>query len=302
MSLSLKSLRYFIAVAEVGSISAAVQSLHISQSAVTEAIKALEHEVGAALFQRHARGMVLTHPGNQFLRHAYEILAAVRNAREALAARPDTMSGALHVGVTALVTGYFLPYLLDRYHRVFPQVEVRVHEDSRDYVEHLLLNGELDVAVIVITNLANAQAFETEALVRSPWSVWLPPNHPRLAQASVALADLADDALITLNVDELEALSTAALRAAGRREPPKLRTASVEAIRSLVATGAGVSLMPDMIYRPWSLEGDRLEARPLAEEMPRLEVGLAWRRGSPLSDAARQFVMLAREFGRRHAR
>ena len=120
MALSLKTIRYFIAVAEAESITGATQSLNISQSVVTEAIKTLESDLGASLFQRHARGMVLTHAGHQFLRHAHQIMAAVRNAQQALSARPDTMAGQLNVGVTSLVTGYYLPYLLDRYRRVFP--------------------------------------------------------------------------------------------------------------------------------------------------------------------------------------
>jgi len=75
----------------------------------------------------------------------------------------------------------------------------------------------------------------------------------------------------------------------------------VEAARSLVATGAGVAILPDITYRPWSLEGDKIEARDLAEELPPVEVAVVWRRGSPLSTAAARFVSVARAYrdGRR---
>ena len=68
------------------------------------------------------------------------------------------------------------------------------------------------------------------------------------------------------------------------------RTRSVEAVRSLVATGAGIALLPDLVYRPWSLEGDRIEARPMSEQMPPVRVGVVWRRGSPLSEPATRFL------------
>ena len=71
------------------------------------------------------------------------------------------------------------------------------------------------------------------------------------------------------------------------------RTRSVEAVRSLVATGAGVALLPDLVYRPWSLEGDRIELRDVSGDLPTVQVGLAWRRGAPLSPPGRDFVRSA---------
>ncbi len=65
-------------------------------------------------------------------------------------------------------------------------------------------------------------------------------------------------------------------------------------MRSLVATSAGVAVLPDLVYRPWSLEGDRIEARPMVEQMPPVRVGVVWRRGSPLSDPATRFLEVVR--------
>ena len=77
-----------------------------------------------------------------------------------------------------------------------------------------------------------------------------------------------------------------------------IQTASVEAVRSLVATGAGLCVLPDMLFRPWSLEGDRLEMRPIVDPIPPVEVGLAWRRGSGITEAAQNFLVIAREHSR----
>lgn len=301
MAISLKNIRYFIAVAEAESITGAAHELNLSQSVLTEAIKALESDLATSLFQRHARGMGLTHAGHQFLSHAHQILASVRNAEQALSTRPDSMTGSLNIGVTSLVTGYFLPYLLGRYRRMFPKVAIKVIEDQRDYIEHLLVNGELDVAVLIVSNLQNRQALESEVLVESPYRLWLPLNHPLNDLASISIEEMVNEPLVLLKLDELEDTTTATWRLAGHRPNVVLRTESVEAARSLVASGEGLSILPDMLYRPWSLDGDRLEARSLQEAMPSLQVGVAWRRGLHQSETTKNFLLVAREHSRSHS-
>ncbi len=296
MQISLKQLVYFIAVAESGSISKALTSLNVTQSVVTEAIKKLEDTLGAELFTRHARGMTLTHAGHQFLRHAHEVLAALRNAEQAIRERPDATTGQLNLGVTSLVTAYYLPYLLDRFERVFPGIRVAIVEDRRGYIEHLLINGELDVAVMNVS-VVDRQAIETRTLLRAPWRVWLASNHLLAQRERVALQDLQTERFLSLKNDELEEVSQQIYRLSGS-PPVAVRTDSIEAVRSLVALGIGVAVLPNLMYRPWSLEGDRLESRPLQEDLPRLEIGVAWRRGSALSEAARQFLVVVGEHSR----
>jgi DNA-binding transcriptional LysR family regulator len=294
MSTSFKSIRYFIAVAESGSISAAIHELGVSQSVVSQAIAQIEADLGTLLFERRARGMTLTHAGHQFLRHANQIEVAMRNARDALASRPHTVTGSLNIGVTSLMVGYYLPFLLERFKRVFPRIHVQITEDRRDYLEHLLVSGELDVALIVVSQLQNYRALETETILRSGWRVWCPVNHRLAGEEKVEAGDLARQPLVLLQVDELGDAATALWNAGGDDLNVLIRTSSVEAVRSLVATGAGCSVLPDMLYRPWSLEGDRIEARPLARPLPHLEVGLAWRKGAVLPEALSNFLTAVR--------
>ena len=112
--MTLRQIRYFVAVAEAGSVSGAAAAIGISQSAITEALKALEAETGAGLLDRHAKGVALTYQGHQFLRHARSILAAVADAARALEAGPQAIVGRLNLGVTIMVAGYFLADLLAR--------------------------------------------------------------------------------------------------------------------------------------------------------------------------------------------
>jgi len=293
MALSLRQVRYFIAVAENGSVTGAAQQLSVSQSTVTEAVKGLEDELGVPLIERQARGVSLTYKGQQFLRHAHRILAEVNDAQRALRGREAPLVGTLQLGVTTLVAGYCLSDLLARFRRVFPAVQVSAVEDTREYLEHLLLNGEIDVAVIIVSNLQDNVALETETLQTSSYHLWLPAGHRLLRSGPVSLKEMAEEALIVLSVDEVEEVTGRYWRQAGVRPKVAFRTRSVEAVRSLVATGAGLAVLPDLAYRPWSLEGDRIEARAIEEPLPELTVGVAWRRGLPLPAVAETFIDLA---------
>lgn len=298
MAFTLRQLQYFIAVAEEGTVSGAAQSLSISQSAVTDAIKELEGDLGVSLFERHRRGLTITHKGHQFYRHATRILASVSDARRSFGPEQTAAPGTLHLGVTSLVAGYVLSDLLARYRRAYPNINVSAIEDNGDYLEHLLIGGELDVAVMVISNLRDRVALQAEIFETSPYRLWLPLGH-RLADADIiSISDIVPEPLIMLTVDETEENTGKLLSAFDARPNVAFRTRSVEAVRSLVATGAGIALLPDLVYRPWSLEGDRIESRDISGALPVVQVGMVWRRGSQLTQAARDFIGLAQGHGR----
>ncbi len=293
MAFTLRQLQYFVAVAEQGSVTRAAQNLSISQSSVTEAIKELESDLGVSLFERHPRGLSITHNGHQFLRHATKILSTVSDARTSFADTRVNTGGTLNIGVTSLVAGYVLSDLLARYRRACPGVEVSAIEDNGSYLEHLLIGGELDVAVMVISNLRDRLALQAEILETSPYRLWLPIGHPLVSADIISIADIAREPLIMLTVDEIEENTGKLLSALGARPHVAFRTRSVEAVRSLVATGAGVALLPDLVYRPWSLEGDRIESRDVSGALPVVQVGMVWRKGSTLPQSARDFVGIA---------
>ena len=289
MNFTLRQVRYFVGVAESGSISGAARQLSVSQSSVTEAVKELEADLGAPLLERTGRGVALTHRGQVFLRHANRILAAVADATRTLPGG-TAPGGELHLGASSVVAGYILAELLARYRRAFPAMTVEAFEDSPEYLEHLLVNGEIDVAVMVVSRLRETAALEARTIVQSAYRLWLPLGHPLARAKTVSLADIAAEGQIMLSLDEIQETAEAFWRQHGLRPSVAFRTRSVEAVRSLVATGAGIAVLPDLVYRPWSLEGDRIEARPMVEQMLPVRVGVVWRRGSPLTEPAARFL------------
>jgi DNA-binding transcriptional LysR family regulator len=293
MAFTLRQLQFFVAAAEAASVSGAARALSISQSSVTEAIQSLEDDLGVTLFDRRARGLDLTHKGSLFLRHATQILGDVSNARMAFAEEAGQGTGTLSLGVTSLVAGYVLSDILSRFRRAFPQVEVSAIEDNGEYLQHLLIGGELDVAVLLTSGVRDRAALNVETLLVSPYRLWLPMGHPLTDAEAITLDRLAGEQLIVLTVDEIEDATRRLMGALSVKPQIAFRTRSVEAVRSLVATGAGVALLPSLVYRPWSLEGDRIAIRDVSGDLPSVQVGLAWRKGAPLSPVARNFIRLA---------
>ncbi|MBN8508608.1 MAG: LysR family transcriptional regulator [Burkholderiales bacterium] len=296
---TLRQFRYFVAVAESGSVAAASRMLSIAQSALTKSMQELEDELGTRLFERSSRGMQLTAQGHRFLASARRVLAAVADATR-LHADADSreLAGVLAIGVTSLVAGYYLSELFSRFRRNCPAVEVFVTEDEPRYLEHLLINGELDVAIMVSNALSEPQALVAETLTRSPSRVWLAAHHPLGAKDELTLAECAAADQIVLEADRIDDL----LRGVWARHQLKprsiLRTTSLEAVRSLVGSGAGIALLPDFLYRPWTLDAEHVEVRPVRDALPTVDVGLVWRRGSGLKPAAAEFIELARESSR----
>jgi DNA-binding transcriptional LysR family regulator len=294
MGLTLRQIRYFVAVAETGKVITAACAVGISPSAVTEAINDLEAAVGAQLYERQQKGIKLTHEGYRFLQHCRNILAAVSDATYALSAPRSSVSGRLQLGTTTTVAGYFLARPLARFRRVFPNIDLQVLELRRSTIERRLAKGQLDLAVMLVSNLERDNELAHEAIVRSVHRLWTAANHPLLKPDVVRLADIAETPYIQLLIDEAEKTTTRYWRRYGLQPRIVFRTESVEAVRSLVAMGAGITILSDMVFRPWSLEGDRLEVREISDNIPTMDVGLAWRRNRALNEPAKAFVDFCR--------
>jgi DNA-binding transcriptional LysR family regulator len=191
---------------------------------------------------------------------------------------------------------------MERYGRAFPNVRVRVYEDSGHFIEHKLINGELDAALLILSTLEDPQSFRTSVLVSSPWRLWVSSRHRLSESDSASINDLRREFVIELRDDELERAAGNLWRRAGFMPQVVVRTRSVEATRNFVAAGSGVSLMPQLLFRPWSLDGEQLIALPLSEDLPLLQVGVAWRRGAPVSPETEAFLAVAREHGQEAAR
>jgi DNA-binding transcriptional LysR family regulator len=278
MSINLRQIRYFVSTAEHGQISQAAVDLSISQSAITTAIKDLERIIGTELFVRSSHGMELTPAGRQFLFHAYDILNKVREATS-LNIPANNLEGSLTVAATYTVIGYFLPAHLEKLKRAFPKLDIQLFELNREAIEEGLLSNRYDIAVLLTSNVLNPD-LTTETLLGSRRRLWVAAKHHLLQRESIGLKEIAEEPYIMLTVDEAAHTSMKYWSKASYQPSVTLRTSSVEAVRSLVANGQGVAILSDMVFRPWSLEGKRIETIVLRDPVPAMDVGLAWRRNA----------------------
>jgi DNA-binding transcriptional LysR family regulator len=289
MDITLRQIKYFIAAAETGKIASAASMLSISPSSITESIKELEKIVGVPLITRHRRGINLTFDGYRFLQHCYDINASVSNAEYALKNSYTNISGDLALGITITVSGYFLASPLARFKRTFPQITTKLLEYPRDRIEIMLKEGKLDLAVLLVSNVNNEELF-LETLVRSKRRLWTSVNHPLCAKEQISLKDISEEPYIQLMIDEAGVTHMDFWRRHDLTPRIIFRTESVEAVRSMVAVGSGVTILSDLVYRPWSLEGVRIEARDIVDAVPTMDIGLAWSKDRKLSKSASSFI------------
>jgi DNA-binding transcriptional LysR family regulator len=298
--ITLKQFRYFLAVSETASVAAAARMINIAQSAVTKSVQELETALGVRLFERSSKGMVLTQEGHRFQSSARKVIAAVGEAAELTRGRAETLTGNLTIGVTSLVAGYYLADLFSRFQRSHPSVNVSVVEDSPQFLEHLLINGEVDLAIMVSNALGDPQALVVEELTSSPSRVWMASSHALAEKPELTLAECALYPQVVLEADRVESVLSALWSRHGLHPPVLMRTSSLEAVRSLVGIGAGITVLPDFLYRPWTLDADHIEVRTLRDAVPSIDVGLVWRRGSRSRPVVVEFIELAREQSRSH--
>ena len=215
---------------------------------------------------------------------------AVSEASRSLKRSGDTLKGEVTIGVTYTVAGYFLPDLLMRFNRTFPQVKVNLIEKQRTEIELGIINDQYELGVLLVSNLENKKHLTSRTLTRSRRRLWLSTNSPLRSSDLISLSDIAQEPYVMLTVDEASQTAMRYWEKTPFRPNIVFMTSSVEAVRSLVATGMGVTILSDMVYRPWSLEGQFVEVREVADQIPSMDTGLAWKKDKKLSQPAIAFI------------
>lgn len=289
-NITMKQLRYFVATVECGQVSKAASREYVSQSAVTAAILALEDTLGTKLFERHPHGVNVTLDGNDFYNHARHVLDSLEDAVHKSRARSREVSGVIRIAASYAVMGYCLPEVLARFRASYPDVSFELHDLDRDVLEKAVLGGDVDVGVALLSNVSDLGRFAHRSLIRSPRKLWVAPTHPLAALERPTLRDVADHPYVMITLDEGESSSMRYWRNEKLRPNVILRTGSMEAVRAFVSHGFGVTILSDMVFRPWSLEGKRIETRELKNAIPQLEVGVLWCKSRECSAASRAFI------------
>ena len=298
MQLTLKQVRYFLAAAETRQFSLAAARACVTQTAITAAIRDLEEGLGMQLFERHhASGVSLTAEGERFLLHAQNIMTAVNGALSSpTLADPKKTVGHLRVGATHIMLGHYIVPAMARFTNAYPHITVDLIENTRPRIEEALVYGELDAGVLWANNVENVQALELVSVATSRRQLWTAADHPLLRQRNLSLHDLKDEPYGLVDIDEVAKNTMAFWALHGLTPNVCFKTSSLEAVRSMVALNKCITILGDVAYRPWSREGLRVEARPLSDGLPTIEIALVMKRDeqpSPALKALKAFLRLA---------
>lgn len=289
MQFTLQQIRYFLGVASESQISAAARNMNVSQSAVTLAIKDLEAQLGVRLFIRHASGLTLTEAGQTFLRSALSIDKEVKSAIESVKAENKTISGKVRLGVTHTLSGYFVFPFLAEFKKYFPDVEIKLEEFKREDLEKKLISNDVDLALMVTSNGEKNRQLTSKVFQKSQRHLWVSSNHKLLEKGKVYLKDLKNYPFVSLNADECGASAKTYWQTKEVKPNEAFASTSIEAVRNMVAIGDAVTILSDVLFRAWTIDGKRLEKIALVDKIPPLEVGVVWRKGKKLNQVEKLF-------------
>ncbi len=273
---TLRQFRYFIAAAVSGQFSAAAEAENVSQSAISNAVQSLERRLNLPLFERLPHGVALTPQGQVFFHHAHHVLDAVNDALNHSDLKRQNIQGRIHVAAGYTVLGYFLPDLISRFKHSYPNIDIELVDMERPEMEQALQNREIDLGVALLSNIECLDHYGHHRLATSRRRLWVSDQHALAREPSVTLEQINEQPFILLTVDDADVAAARHARFGGFPARVAMRTRSLEAVRGLIAYGFGVSILSDMVYRPWSLEGKRIHAISISDPVEPLEVGLLW--------------------------
>jgi DNA-binding transcriptional LysR family regulator len=240
----LRQLRYFVAVAEEGSLTRAAARLHIAQQSLSQQIRTLEAQLGATLLDRSSRGVALTDVGAVLLREARPVLAQADRAVEAVRRAARGEQAELRVGFLGSVANYFMPPVVRAFRERHPGVTLHAEDLAIAALVAGLREGSLDAG---LSRPPLVDDLESEVVLREPVAAVLPAGHRLADRAGLTLADLADEPWVLTpraswppwhrKYDEDFAR-------AGFRPRVVQRGTTPQGLLALVAAGVGVTRLP----------------------------------------------------------
>lgn len=293
-NLGFRDLQYVVAVAECGSVSRAAEACAITQPALSERLKRIEATLGVELFERNARAMQITAPGERLVRKARQLLDEAIEIDQIVAAAREPLSGPLHVGVIATLGPYLMPHILPTLRARYPDLELVIREELTDKLMETLQAGSLDI-VIAAAPLHGA-GIDQAALFHESFVLAVPKDHELDRRRTVKAGDLSGDDMVLL--EDGHCLSGQALDvcpAKHRQNRKRLHAMSLETLRHMVASGAGYTLLPALAVGPKPPLTELVRYRQLdGQRRYGRSIVLAWRRSSARVDDVEHLAELIR--------
>jgi len=282
--MELRQLKYFQAVSQLASITRAAERCHVAQPAISIAIQKLEDELGVRLFDRFQKKITLNATGHVFLQRVEDILDRLDNAVKEMDDYRKLQRGAIRIGITPMLGAYLFPYIFSRFKRRYPEIEISVIEEGSLNIKKLLEQGELDVGIILISDIS--ADLQTAQISKSEICVFLHHQHPLVKQAKIPFCLLRKEKFILLKEDTYTRKLVLEECAKHQFTPDIIFSSNqIETVIRLVEQQVGITFM----INPMLHSNLRIESRPLADAMY-VQAGLAWNRKRYVSHAMQAFI------------
>ena len=280
--MEIRQLEYFLMVSRVNSFTRAAERLYVSQPAVTNAIRSLEDELGIQLFDRGQKQALLTTEGQIFFAHVEKIMNGISNTLEEINSLKNLSDGVVNIGLTALGGINSTIFLLKAFIEGYPNIKISVREDATDNLQKFLIEDKLDFAFLFSGK--EKSALNYIELPAQELSICCSRRHRFRRQNVLPIEELRNEILI-LPKSAKEILNSAEIFKNVAAEIYHVQT-----IKSLVASGVGISILPEEIFE----QDDNLIA--VALEPPIfLKPKLAYKKNRKKSHAAEAFLDLVRK-------
>ena len=296
--LDARQLRALCVLGDTGSFTLTARRLHLTQSAVSHSMKALEGSLGIVLIERSGRKALLTQAGQALVIRADRLLREMAMARTEIEHLTKWGGSLLRLGASQSTCQYILPKVLAAFRTKFPRWQIEVSARDSSALPSAVLDGEIDLALCTETS-GEMEALEFRPLYEEEISVIFPAKHRWVGQEEITLEEILTETVISYRMSsDLTRTVRAHFQKVGlRMSKPAMELGNLEAIKEMVKLGMGVALMPSWIASR-DVEADILGMAKLAGGKLRREWGLAYRKGRRLSHGEEEFARLCGAVGR----
>ncbi len=289
--MELYQLEYFLEAARQRNFTRAAAHLHLAQAALSEQIRKLESELGTPLFNRGRRETVLTSAGETLRQHAEALLERAAAAKRAVQDLISLRGGRLTIGAIPSVSACLLPAAIAAFRKLHPLVELALYEGTSEIVAQWVDSGRVEFGIVQLPT--SSGSFDEHPLFVEPFVALISKNHSLAKQKTIALAKLADEPFILYKGRARDTALTAC-RTAGFEPRIACESSELETIRSLVAAGLGIAILPRLATR---------QATPgcavvrLRDDPVERQVALLTRSGHSTSPSAAAFHEILKRHG-----
>lgn len=280
--MTLTELRYIVMLARERHFGRAAEKCHVSQPTLSVALKKVEQRHGVILFERSSFDVRLTPIGEQIAQQAEKVLEEAGRLTELVTQGKDPLVGTLRLGVIFTIAPYLLPRLIPALHSRAPLMPMYLHENFTVSLAEQLRRGDLDVIVVALPfaepNIVSRPVYDES------FCVVLPMGHPLAAQTVVPPNQVAAENLLLLgkgNCFRDQVVQACPHLAETGGLEGAIEGSSLETVRHMVASGAGISVAPVSAAESWAQNEPPLQFRPFTDPSPFRRVVIAWRATFP---------------------